>query len=376
MILPTNYVTKKEKIFKKPNVKDNIVLSDCKPLLKGDLLLDPLPSTISDMGVFVLIERQTVKCRDCGTCASTFVRTRSNWVCTSCGLVHTNLVDAGPERILDEEGCVDMSRQRFGTGDTVVPEGFKGLLQSSYKTKHKRLIFKQITDLVSGMRMPEVINTYANKLFETYVTLLREERMIHSPWSVTAACVYAAILIHENVIHQPFSRTRDEVCKVAERFRLASTFLNRTNAKNRSVTLKRVDRYVHLFQQYGLIPAEITIPPLRILSDVRKKKHVHDQCRRWAIFNQCQTHKSYLPSNKPWGIDIEIKQGILTVVDIDTTSIAWDAGIRINDMIIRIHQTNTSNNNQTIEDIFQTVSKLKQQLQSIKIIYKRTTNNA
>ncbi len=374
--MPTKYVRLRERIFKKPNIKDNVVLSDCKPLLKGDVILSKLPSTIQSFGYTVSIERQTAKCNDCGASATTFVRTRSNWVCPSCGLVHSRLTDMGPERILDEEGHMDQNRQRFGNGESVVPDGFKGLINSRYKDKHGRLILKQIVDIVSGMRMPEVIGAYATKLFKVYLVRFGRERMLHSPWTVTAAAVYAAMLIHEHIICQPFVRTRDEVCKVAERYRLASNFLGRSSYRNRSVKLKRVYEYVKRFQECGLIAKEISIPPLTMLNDVKKRKDVVNQCRRWAIFNTCETHTMYLSSHKSWGIDLEIRQGILTVVDIEPDLDAWKAGVKINDMIVSIQDKTVSKNNQTIDGIFDIVQGLKKEYKTIAVCIKRATKNA
>ena len=63
----------------------------------------------------------------------------------------------------------ETDRIYFGNGESVVPDGFKGLINSRYKDKHGRLILKQIVDIVSGMRMPEVIGAYATKLFKVYM---------------------------------------------------------------------------------------------------------------------------------------------------------------------------------------------------------------
>ena len=201
------------------------------------------------------------------------------------------------------------------------------------------MILEQIVDIVSGMNMPEVIGAYATKMFKVYLKRFGNERMLHSPWSVTAAAVYAGMLMHEHVICQPFARTRDEVCKVAEKYRRASNFLGRSSCRNRMVRLKRVYEYTKRFQDLGLISKDISIPPLSMLNDVKKRKDVANQCRRWAIFNGCKDHTMYLSSSKSWGIDLEMRQGILTVVDIEPGLTAWKAGFQIHDMIVSTRST-------------------------------------
>lgn len=376
MLMPTKYVVFRERIFKKPEVDNNVVLKDSGVFKKGDVLLNTIPKDICSIGYVARFERQVVKCADCGACASTFVRTQSNWVCCSCGLVHSRLVDMGPERLLDDEGHMDQNRQRFGVGECDVPEGFKGVINSRYKDKHGRLILKQIVDIVSGMNMPEVIGAYATKMFKVYLKRFGNERMLHSPWTVTAAAVYAGMLMHEHVICQPFARTRDEVCKVAEKYRRASDFLGRSSGKNRMVRLKRVYEYTKRFQDLGLISKEISIPPLSMLNDVKKRKDVANQCRRWAIFNGCKDHTMYLSSSKSWGMDLEMRQGILTVVDIEPSLTAWKAGFQIHDMIVSLQDQPVSKNNQHIDDVFQLVQTLKQKHHTIQVHVKRATKNA
>lgn len=82
---------------------------------KGDVLLNTVPEKICMSGLISRFERQVVTCADCGACATTFARTQSNWVCCSCGLVHSRLMDMGPEWLLDDEG-IWMKTARFVYG--------------------------------------------------------------------------------------------------------------------------------------------------------------------------------------------------------------------------------------------------------------------
>lgn len=372
MQTPIKYLKKSVKIFKKPILKDNVVVTSDGSLLEGDYVLTTLPDRILPCGFIVKVEREVSKCRDCGTLASKFVRTSSHWVCPQCGLCDSVLIDSGPERILDDEGHMDSRQQRFGFGDCEIPRGFKGVMRNTYKERHGRFVLKQIRDLTSGMNMPEVVYTYAQNIFKIYLKKIGRQQIAQSPWSLTAAAVYAGTLIHEYVICQPFAQTREKICKVAERYRRASSFIQNNGRKKRIVTMKRVDKYTRMFQKMGILRPEISIPPLSIISDTIKTNHIQNRCRQWALFNKSQTQECFLPSNQTWGIDLEIKQGILTIVDIQTSSIAWDAGLRVGDMIININDIAT-NNQMNIDLIYQTLVQEKKNAPSVRIRFKRNS---
>ena len=78
MQTPIKYL-KECKIFKKPILKDNVVVTSDGSLLEGDYVLTTLPDRILPCGFIVKVEREVSKCRDCGTLASKFVRTSSHW---------------------------------------------------------------------------------------------------------------------------------------------------------------------------------------------------------------------------------------------------------------------------------------------------------
>ena len=84
----------------------------------------------------------------------------------------------------------------------------------------------------------------------------------------------------------------------------------------------------------------------------------------------------YLSSSKSWGIDLEMRQGILTVVDIEPGLTAWKAGFQIHDMIVTLQDQPVSKNNQHIDDVFQLVQTLKQKHHTIQVHVKRATKNA
>jgi hypothetical protein len=88
------------------------------------------------------------------------------------------------------------------------------------------------------------------------------------------------------------------------------------------------------------------------------------------------TYKTTLPSNKPWGIVMEMSQGALQVVEVDRTSLAWNNGIRTNDVIMSINSTNTSNSGHTMEGVMQMVQELKKKTQSIEITLARQAPTA
>ena len=71
-----------------------------------------------------------------------------------------------------------------------------------------------------------------------------------------------------------------------------------------------------------------------------------------------------------------MRQGILTVVDIEPDLDAWKAGVKINDMIVSIQDKTVSKNNLTIDNIFDIVQELKKEYKTIAVCIKRATKNA
>ena len=89
-----------------------------------------------------------------------------------------------------------------------------------------------------------------------------------------------------------------------------------------------------------------------------------------ALLNNSQTQECFLPSNATWGMDLEMKESIVTIVGIEETSIAWNAGLRINDAIININDIATKNI-QDIDSIFRHIIQQKQTTPSVRIRFKR-----
>jgi len=325
--------------------------------------------------------RTSCKTKKCHTPLYEMVQRPSGYTCSSCGLIASQIISSGPERILNCEGKIDWDAQRCALPtsqyDGPPPAAKLGRKrkgekydpsENTYKKRHLKALMSQMYDLANAMGLRQddmhlvyqsisMLQKYTEWLHSSYNKFGEKRRQKHVGWMVCATFMWFSVLLHECRINVTTLWSLRKICEAATECQGSdcySTFQrpkkkvrrikrfskpaedNKKERQTRAVRFTTVHRYAEEiaeeWPEFKYKLSNIKIPPLNSMGSQRNS-NMNDTVVRFATLEGKSPHTYWLPYDKPWDMDLELIDNCITVKNIDVNGPGFQCGIRNDDII-------------------------------------------